>query len=222
MKITNRDLENAYKKAADIHKNHLVGEDVKLPEWGKQKAYQLAILIHVSPDYIHKDKISDVVRKKLPSAARDQQVRHLKRDGWNLESDNKGQHRIVEPYRAHPDYVRQKVKSQNQLLAGDFDAIKKAFSFKCATCGAKEGEPDPRYAGDGAVKLQKGHRDPDKPLKKDNVIPQCQFCNRAYKDDFTFDKKGRVRSVASPKPVLRASKAVRKKIAAALKEKDRK
>ena len=45
-----------------------------------------------------------------------------------------------------------------------------------------------------------------------NVIPQCQYCNRSYRNDFTFDEKGRVRAVASVAPVKRATKAVQEKI----------
>ncbi len=189
-----------------------------MPKQNTAKAYQLAILLHCSPNFVHKDKISDVIRQWIPYAARDQQVRHLKRDGWNLETDG-GKHRITDPYRTHPNYARQQIKSQNLLLAGDFDGIKRAFSFKCATCGAKEDEPHPRYT-EGIVKLQQGHMDPAKAQTTANIIPQCQFCNRAYKDDFTFDEKGRVKAVASPKPVLRASKQVRLLVADALQKKD--
>jgi hypothetical protein len=62
------------------------------------------------------------------------------------------------------------------------------------------------------VKLQKGHLDPEKSIKRDNIIPQCQYCNRAYLDDFVFDKKGRVRAVASVRPVNRSSKRVKAEI----------
>lgn len=216
--ITKTALHRAYKKAVAIHSNHLVGEGVILPQWGKATGYWLAILIHADGKPIHKDTISVIVQRMIPNAAKDQQVRHLKRDGWNLEGDG-GYHYIADAYKTHPSFARQKIKSQNLLLAGDFKDIKRAFSHKCATCGAKEGEPDPRYA-EAKVKLQQGHRDPAQALDLKNTIPQCQFCNQAYRDDFTFDAKGRVRAVASPKPVLRASKAVRRAVAKALYEKD--
>ncbi len=192
MQITDKELKAAYDKAADIRMNHLISDDVKLPNWGTAKGYWLAVLIHCSPDYVHKDDMSEIVRKRIPTAAADQQVRHLSDDGWNLEGDTKGAHCITDPYRAHPKYARQLKRSQNLLQSDDFTTIKKAFGNKCATCGAIENQPDPRYVGD-MVKLQKGHKDPEKPMEKGNVIPQCQFCNRAYKDDFTFDNKGRVR-----------------------------
>lgn len=45
-----------------------------------------------------------------------------------------------------------------------------------------------------------------------NIIPQCQYCNQAYKNDFTFDDKGRVRAIASAEPVKRATKPVQEKV----------
>lgn len=78
--------------------------------------------------------------------------------------------------------------------------------------GANEGEPDPRY-GSGSVKLQRGHKDPERPADDPtNIIPQCGACNRAYRDDFVFDDRGRVTAVAAVRPVKRASVAVRRKI----------
>ena len=105
-----------------------------------------------------------------------------------------------------------------RLNAGTFDDIKRSFGYRCATCGAREGGPDPRY-GEGHVQIQQGHQDPngagDDP---DNIIPQCQFCNRSYKSDFVFDDKGRVRAVASAQPVRRASRSVQLKVLTWLKQ----
>ncbi len=218
MSITDEELEKAYKKAVRIHKKHLADDNVKLPDWGSGKGYWLAVLIHYSPNYVHKDVMSAIVRKYNPKAGTDQQVRHLSRDGWNLEGNGKGAHRIKDARRVHKGYAAEMLRSKNLLNADDFDAIKAAYDNKCVSCGATEGEESPRYQGDGIVKLQKGHRDPELPMKKGNVIPQCQFCNRAYKNDFTFDKKGRVRAVASPKPVLRASEKVKAKVMTELKK----
>ena len=222
MSITDEELKKAYKKAVKIHKKHLADDNVKLPDWGSGKGYWLAVLIHYSPKFVHKDVMSAIVRKYNPKAGTDQQVRHLSRDGWNLEGDGKGAHRIKDARLVHQGYAVEKTRSENLLNADDFDAIKAAYDNKCVSCGATEGEESPRYQGDGIVKLQKGHRDPELPMKKGNVIPQCQFCNRAYKNDFTFDKKGRVRAVADPRPVLRASKTVKAKVMTALKEETKK
>lgn len=52
-----------------------------------------------------------------------------------------------------------------------------------------------------------------------NIIPQCQFCNRAYKNDFVFDAKGRVVSVCSLAPVKKARAEVQASIYEWLKKK---
>ena len=218
MSITDEELEKAYKKAVRIHEKYLATDNVKLSRWGSAKGYWLAVLIHCSPDYVHKDVISQIVRERIPTAAADQQVRHLLRDGWNLEDGKKGFHRIKDARLVHQGYATEMLRSKNLLKAGDFDAIKAAYDNKCVSCGATEGQESPRYQGSGQVELQKGHRDPDKPMEASNIIPQCQFCNRAYKNDFTFDKKGRVRAVASHRPVLRASEKVKAKVMTELKK----
>ncbi len=222
MSITDEELKKAYKKAVKIHKKYLANDNVKLPDWGSGKGYWLAVLIHYSPKFVHKNDMSEIVRKHIPKAAPDQQVRHLLRDGWNLEGDGKGAHRIKNARLVHQGYAVEKTRSENLLKAGDFDAIKAAYDNKCVSCGATEGQESPRYQGSGKVELQKGHRDPELPKEASNIIPQCQFCNRAYKNDFTFDKKGRVRAVASFKPVLRASETVKAKVMTALKEETKK
>ena len=59
---------------------------------------------------------------------------------------------------------------------------------------------------------------PNKPDDISNIIPQCPFCNQAYKDDYVFDEKGRVKSVASIGPIKRAGRAVQKMIYEHLKD----
>jgi len=86
-----------------------------------------------------------------------------------------------------------------------FDEIKAAYGYRCATCGAKEGEFHhlPQYGGRREkVRLQQGHINPHQPLEPGNIIPQCQFCNRAYRNWFVFDRNGRVRGVAAARVVL--------------------
>lgn len=206
---TQKELEAAYQEASRIYKEHLIHDGVKMPKWNTASGYWLAILIHFKPQKIHKDHISDIVRKYV-NVASDQQVRHLKRYGWNLEGTG-GFHCIKDPYKAHSGYTRQLRRQGSKLTAKTFKDICVNYGNRCATCGARAGEPDPRY-GDNNVKLQQGHMDPEKATNLANIIPQCQYCNRAYKDDFTFDDKGRVRAVASERPVLRASNEVKNKI----------
>ena len=207
-------LQKAWLELKDIHKEHLAVHNVKLPSarhyTDTNKSLWLAVLYFYKNRDVHKDEISEITRRDIPDAGADQQVRHLKRDGWNI-GDKPGIHRL-DPYKPSLAFINTEARRRARLGAVDFDEIKKIYGGRCATCGAREGRPDPRY-GDEKVALQKGHQNPD--MSGDNaqnIIPQCQFCNRTYKDDFVFDDKGRVRAVASIRPVKRASENVQRKI----------
>lgn len=52
--------------------------------------------------------------------------------------------------------------------------------------------------------LEKGHINPNKVLKAGNIIPQCRWCNKTARGDFTFDEQGRPRAVANKRPIRRA------------------
>lgn len=204
-------LETAYQEAARIHKTHLDQHGVKLPATSTRKWVWLAMLMHFHNTPVHKDIISDAVQREFPGAGRDQQVRHLKRDGWNIEQAGNGEHILRDPYTPSQSFINAQARRQGRISADDFESLIKVFGNRCATCGGVQGEPDPRYGGD-VIKLQKGHQNPHLPDDLSNTIPQCQFCNRAYKDDYVFDEKGRVRAVANVGPVKRARRQVQRKI----------
>lgn len=204
-------LERAYDEIADIHRRCLARHGVKLPPKSSRKWVWLAMLHYRRGENVHKDEISDAVQQCFPGSGRDQQVRHLKRDGWDIAGD-KGFHSLVGTDNPSREFAVDKIRRSGRLSASTFDDIKKAFNYCCATCGAAENKPNIRY-GNEPVKLQQGHQDPDKPADlRNNIIPQCQFCNRAYRRDFVFDDKGRVRAVADVRPVHLAQKHVKKKI----------
>lgn len=200
-------LLRAYDEIAAIHKQRLAKRGVKLPPKSSRKWVWLAMLHYHRGGKVHKDEISDAVQKIFPGSGRDQQARHLKRDGWNVAGD-KGFHSLVDASAPSPEFETDKTRRRGRLSASDFDGIKKAFNNCCVTCGAAEGEPNIRYG-----KVQQGHQDPDAPADlQSNIIPQCQFCNRAYRRDFVFDDKGRAKAVADVRPVRQARKHVQKKI----------
>ena len=200
-------------KVVEVWESYLKRYEVRLPKENTAKRVWLSILLIIYEDYdggwIHKDDVAELTLAILPNLNRDQQVRHLKRDGWNVESaGTSGRHRFYDPYRPSPEWENDRLRAA-AVASGDFDTLKRAFAYRCATCGAKEGEPDVRYGSQDVVALQQGHRDPAKRGTVDNILPQCQFCNRAYRDDFVFNEKGRVTAVATVGPVQRASASVR-------------
>ena len=209
-----KELQIAWEELREIHRAHLGVHDVKIPRAksydGSQKSMWLAMLYLNRDREVHKDEMSELARRDMPRLGADQQVRHLKRDGWTLFG-KRGYHRL-DPFNASPEFIRESARKRQRLAAADFDDLKNAFGGRCATCGATENQPDPRYGGD-LVSLQPGHKNPAKAGDdRDNIIPQCQFCNRGYKDDFTFDDKGRVRAIAGIGPVRRATLDVQRRV----------
>jgi len=208
------DLQAAWGELQEIHKEYLAVHGVKLPKskhyTDSNKSLWLAMLFLYRDREVHKDEISKLAQRDLKGAGADQQVRHLKRDGWNI-GDKPGLHQLY-PYKPSSEWANASAQKTARLKAGSFSELKDAYGGRCATCGAREGMPDPRY-GDQEVMLQQGHQDPSRPGDdKRNIIPQCQYCNQAYRDDYAFDNKGRVYAVASVRPVKRAHKSVQRKI----------
>jgi len=212
---TSSELQKAWEDIQDIHEQYLAKHGVKLPRANqykeRAKSIWLAVLFHYQGEDVHKNTISAICQRDNPSLAPDQQVRHLKRDGWRMRSDGKGNHNL-DPFQPSLELLNDKIRREGLLSAVLFDDIKRTFGYSCATCGAREGHPDPRY-GEDKVVLQRGHRDPAKAATDTlNIIPQCQYCNRAYRGDFVFDEKGRAWAIADIGPVQRASSDVKKKV----------
>ena len=210
------DLQKAWEDLVRIHKTHLEKHGVKIPGvvryHEKQKALWLAVLHHFQGEEVSKDFMSEVAERDMPHLGKDQQVRHLKRDGWKIQGSKPGHHKL-DPYAPSSEFLNDDIRRRMKMGAASFDDLKAAYGHKCATCGAPEGEPNPRYGDDEKVVLQQGHQDPHKAGDiAENIIPQCQFCNRAYRDDFVFDDKGRVKAVANIRPVRGASRQVKRHI----------
>ncbi len=212
-------LDKAFVEVSSVHEKYLKVSGVKLPQKGNQVVWLAVLFLHIGC-WVHKDDIAKVVQSQKPTAGQDQQIRHLKRAGWNLESDGHGWHRITDPRSPSTELSNDQIRRGRILTASSFDDLKLAFDNACATCGAVEGKRNKRYGNDKVV-LQQGHRDPFGPSNvPSNIIPQCQFCNRAYRNDFVFDEKGRVHAVASIEAVRRASNEVKQKIIEYLLEPD--
>lgn len=180
---------------------------------------QLVFLYKYRRKLVHKDLISAFVRKHIPDAALDQQVRHLGTQyHWNIlnkgakipDEDEKvpsAYHYLVSIDQPNPTLLLDELKRKGRLAATDFDDLKVVYGYCCATCGRKEGSTDERN-GDIPIVLQQGHMDPSKALDLSNTIPQCQYCNQTYGDDFCFNEYGRVIAVYNPHVVLKSPKPI--------------
>ena len=216
---TSQELDLAYDEVSRIHGEHLNQFGVRLPAKTSAKWVWLAMLYHRQGERVHKNEISEATRIIFPNAAPDQQVRHLVRDGWNVENIGDGHHVLHDPTQPSQTYLTDRARREGRLSAQTFEDLKAVYGYRCASCGSVEGKVNPRY-GEGAVQLQQGHKDPNGRADDiENIIPQCQFCNQAYRGDFVFDDKGRVEAVADVRPVRRASESVQRRIWKYLKRK---
>lgn len=182
------------------------------------KELQLIFLYEHIGKLVHKDMVSAFVRKFIPDAALDQQVRHLgsQYNWYVLNKGNRipdkditvpsGYNYLVSIETPNPKVLSQALKRAGRLAAKNFDELKMAYNNKCATCGIEEGKKDAR--DNTIVSLQQGHMDPRKPLTLDNTIPQCGYCNRTYLDYFRFNEHGRVVAVNNPEILLRSPKDI--------------
>ncbi|MEW6686850.1 MAG: hypothetical protein AB1393_11690, partial [Candidatus Edwardsbacteria bacterium] len=60
--------------------------------------------------------------------------------------------------------------------------------------------------------LQIAHKDPNQPLVAGNIIPQCEKCNRADRNNWVYDERGRVIKLANPNVIKRSDKEIRWKV----------
>lgn len=192
--------------------------DDEFIEYLDTKTLQLIFLYKHIRCFVHKDTVSAFVRRFKPTAAYDQQVRHLGSQYlWNVlnrtakipdceETVPNGYNYLVSIETPNPKAIAEAMKRSGRLAAKSFEDLKLAYHGKCATCGIKEGTKDTR--NELMVALQQGHMNPRKPLTLDNTIPQCQYCNQQYLDYFCFNEHGRVVAVNNPHILLKSPRDV--------------
>ena len=221
------ELKKYYEEIKVNWEKYLKKDSVKMPNLSSGGKYTINSLVLI---YLY-SKLGQIVSKQeltgfLKSMGIEsndvQQARHLaQQSGWYILSGTRGDSEckklgiapgkymlktIKEPY---PSYKQ--LKRTESLNAGSWDELKSMYNYRCATCGSKEGEKNFLYPA-SVTTLQQGHKDPSKPLTMDNTIPQCPFCNRASRNYFVFDNKGRVEKINDPQFVLRSSKDIQKEM----------
>lgn len=221
------------KPQVDEDGNEIVPTDTEIVKSLNARELQLIFLVKYRRKLVHKDLISAFVRKHIPDAALDQQVRHLGTQyHWNIlnkgadipdenEKVPSAYHYLVSVDQPNPTLLIDEMKRKGRMAATDFNDLKIVYNYCCATCGRKEGTTDERN-GDVVIKLQQGHMDPSKSLTLDNTIPQCQYCNQTYGDDFCFNEYGRVIAVYNPHVVLKSPKSIQDDMIAILMEERKK
>jgi len=210
---------NVKKLWKDEELEHIKGlPDEDIPKMLDAKELQLIFLLQYMKCLVHKDLVSAFVRKYIPTAAFDQQVRHLgaQYNWYVLNRGNRipdegvtvpsGYNYLVSIETPNPKMLAQALRRIGRLAATNFEELKIAYGNKCATCGIEEGKHDVRNNSEAV--LQQGHMDPRKPLTLDNTIPQCSYCNQTYKDYFRFNEYGRVIAVNNPEILLQSPRDI--------------
>lgn len=215
------EIERRYAELVRLHRRHLQRYDVRMPAAGSNKALHLIYLHKYIGTLVHKDTVSAFVRSVNPRAGADQQVRHLAADGWyvlnrgNVINENEnvpnGYHMLRDVTTVKPDFLHRRLRRVGRVAATTFEELKAVYDFRCATCGNREGAA-PLLNPDGVVELQQGHMHPGQPLMLNNTIPQCQYCNQTYRDNFVFDQNGRITALYNANFVLRSDRAVQTEI----------
>ncbi|MBE8182652.1 MAG: hypothetical protein HAW61_03925 [Candidatus Portiera sp.] len=225
IKLSDATIRDDYKKIEYYHNKCLEKHGVLLPKLiGSDNRYVkgalvLVYLFHGYPDtrIVSKQELTAFMRKYYPGTNDVQQARHLgAQKGWwivaggrdNIVAELKrGQYQLHTLEKPFPSFT----KGHRISDTGDWEAIKQNYSFRCATCGSEEGQPHLHWPST-KTKLQKAHKDPNKPLVAGNIIPQCQKCNRADRNRWIYDDKGRVIKLSDANLVKRFSPEVKKKM----------
>lgn len=220
-RLSEEQIRNIYETISTYHKKYLAKADVKLPqlEKGGKFTKDALVLVYLAQDYpdkrwITKKELTDFVRLYHPDTNDVQAGRHLgMQRGFYIVSSRRGNYLpegapppkgdsylLVTLEEPHPAFVPKRRLSNAD---SDFETVKQKYDYRCATCGSREGETNLRYKNQ-RTQLQRGHRNPKLPLEGDNIIPQCQFCNRADRNYWVYDERGRVVGVAAVKPIVRS------------------
>ncbi len=223
--VTTEAIEKQYELIKQYYQKFLKKFGVKLPTLRNGKGEltkNSLVLVYLSFGYpktrvVSKIELTNFIRKFDPNVPDVQQGRHLAaQDGWWIVSGGRdnivlkvpsGYYQLYTLEAPYPDF---KQGHRLKEIKG-WDELKLKYHNRCATCGSEEGKPHLHWSGT-KTSLQQSHLDPRKPLKPGNIIPQCQKCNRADRNRWVYDEKGRVIKLAYAKFVLNFDEDIQQRI----------
>ncbi len=188
----------------------------KPPEWGGSASL---LFCYAYANIGQPFKASDALdwTNNLGNPVRDPQIlRHMSNImGYNARSRSglmpdgtkvkHGEYALVNMTETAPGW---KGHRKNLLQKGNWADIKAAYDHRCVCCGSREGQANHRKPGTMTV-LEQGHMDPNLPLGPGNIIPQCQVCNKPYRDNVVFTSEGYVWALGNTVLVERSSPDVK-------------
>ncbi|PIU66430.1 MAG: hypothetical protein COS84_05800 [Armatimonadetes bacterium CG07_land_8_20_14_0_80_40_9] len=205
----------------EYHEKYLKQYEVKLPRLtDTQGNYtkDALVLVYLAQDYpktkkVSKGELTQFIRQFYPKVADVQQARHLgAQKGWFIVSGTRGnrhvtlesgEYKLITLEKPYPAFKGHRIEE-----TGEWGNLKKQYGFRCVICGSEEGKPQIHWPNT-ITRLQKAHKDPNKPLVAGNIIPQCEKCNRADRNNWVYDERGRVIKLANPNVIKRSDKEVR-------------
>ena len=223
--MTQKTIHKIYNQIEQYYKKYLKKYGVILPQLkNNNRLYtkDALVLIYLSQKYPRTSKatksdLTKFIRKYYPDTNDVQQARHLgAQKGWwvlaggrdnIVKSLKRGEYQLHTLKKPYPGFTKQRRKLKSLSWSG----IKQIYSYRCASCGSEEGKPHFHWPKTKTI-LQKAHKNPEHPLTKENIIPQCQKCNRADRNRWIYDNKGRVIKLANAQVIKSCSELVQKKV----------
>ena len=226
-KLSKNEISSTYALIKEYHEKYLKKHGVKLPKLSSGDSYtkDALTLVYLAQGYpdtriVTKAKLTEFIREYDNAVTDVQQARHLAaQKGWFILSGTRndnisgtlgpGEYQLKTMEKPYPGFTAER---RGETIDENFwESLKKQYDYRCACCGSEEGKPH-RYWKNTITVLQKGHRDPNKALTPDNIIPQCEKCNRPDRNYWVYDNKGRVIEIANAEVIDRCSKQVKKEI----------
>lgn len=229
--LSQAQIEVIYDQLREYHSKYLQEQGVKLPALRRRGNFtkNALVLTYLARDYpdtraVSKQELTDFIRQFYPGTVDVQQARHLgMQKGWYIVSGTRGnssalgpgQYQLVTLEQPHPAFRPQRTLG---FAHTEFEELKRQYGFRCPTCGSKEGESMYQYPS-VVTRLTQAHMNPRERLVAGNVIPQCDVCNRAYRNYWVFDSRGRVIAVSDARVILQSPEQVQLEIYTLLREK---
>ena len=233
MYIEEAELKMYYAQLSEYYETYLKKHGVRFAKLKNNKGYtkDALVLIYLFINFkkpVTKEELTEFLGQYGERPNDVQQARHLgQQKGWYIISGQRhdkecdeynvkpGEYALISVTEYYPNFTH--LKRMDDLTVDEWESLKKSYDYRCATCGSKEGELNLHYSNH-KTKLQKGHKDPNKPLTINNIIPQCEDCNRQDRNNFVYNDKGRVVKIALPQFVLRSDKKVKEEMYVLLKK----
>jgi len=224
IRLSDKEIKEIYEMIREYYNKYLKQHGVKLPKLADTQGNytkDALVLVYLAQNYpetkkFSKGELTQFIRQYYPDVTDVQQARHLgAQKGWFIVSGTRGnshvtlepgEYQLITMEKPYPAFKGHRIEE-----TGEWENLKKQYGYRCVTCGSEEGKPNIHWSNT-ITRLQKAHKDPNKPLVAGNIIPQCEKCNRAGRNDWVYDERGRVIKLANPNVIKRSDKKVRWKV----------